>query len=317
MSVSLPAKAGQSGMALLAVLWIIGAGSLIVATLSLSARSSGAVVGAGVQVSRISAGLEAGLEIAVTRLIDANRARRWLADGRPRPVNFADMALVIQVTDANSLVDLNKSSEVLLYNLYKQVVGSAEGAERFRDRVVQARDQSPDRRRVERRQIATPIAERRALVRRPFKAGTTTGDPAPSVALYAQTPAFVDVSQIRRLMEMTGDTYARLRPYLTVYSKDGRINPATAPKAILAAVPGLESGAFASLNAATQPSTKRRASRYVIEDDGPAYIIKVSARRQDGKYPAGREYVVAMRLDADAPYRVLSSRPLRTTEARE
>ena len=72
-------------------------------------------------------------------------------------------------------------------------------------------------------------------------AGGRCGDAASEKSAAPAPPKsrIADVTELRRMDGMTPALYRQIAPHLTVYSRDGRINPFHASRAVLLAVPGL------------------------------------------------------------------------------
>jgi general secretion pathway protein K len=298
----------ERGLALLVVLWVVAAAAMLVAAFSGMARSGVSLVVSEMELTRAGMALEAGVEIAAARLIDEDDERRWLPDGDARNITFGGFDVSIRITDPNGLVDLNKSDERLLMDFLGQFAGGGGDTERLHDQILSVREKSPGRRGVPTRRIATIVAPGVVSQR---VIGSRRAD-------FAQTPAFIDVSQLRRLEGMSPTLYRQLEPFVTVHSKDGRINPTYAPSAVRAALSG--SSGQASQGVGDRPqngdterkSDTRRSQQRTADGSGPAYIVSVAVRRRDAAYRASRQYVIGIGFDEDAPYRVLS---VRTTTA--
>ena len=54
----------------------------------------------------------------------------------------------------------------------------------------------------------------------------------------------------------------------------------------------------------------QRAGAYLTDKPGPARIVSVELHRRGDNYATRQVYVIATGLDMDAPYRVISKRPL-------
>ena len=120
---------------------------------------------------------------------------------------------------------------------------------------------------------------------------------------------------------MTPEIYAAIAPYLTVYSGEGLINARAAPDAVLRSIPELmqndieklrsSANAFEENDPALLDITQRLGA-YLSDKAGPAYLVTVEVLRADGGRGASAVYVVALGLDAQAPYRLIAKRPAET-----
>lgn len=298
MATSKRSHAGERGMALLVVLWIIVAAALLVSAFNAVARSGALFMTSEVRLAQTEALLDAGTEIAAARLLDADEARSWQPDGSAHTLSFAGTELVIRIIDANGLVDLNKADKALLLGLIRQFAGSDAKAEQLAERIIAARGEN--------------AGEKSA------SAGMRSdSEPEEMPARAANAvPAFIDVAQLRGMAGMTPELFRALAPLVTVYGRDGRIAPQAAPGPVLAAVPGLTANDIERLRrAAGAPMESdaalmdiaQRAGSFIADAPGPAFIVRVVIA---GKGNAGRVSVIVPKLDQDAPYRLIAKRPL-------
>jgi general secretion pathway protein K len=290
-------RSGERGLALLIVLWIIVAASLVVSAFNATVRSGTTLASSEVQLARSEALLDAGAEIAVSRLIDEEKGRRWRPDGKSHVVPFEDAELIISIRDANGLIDINKADKELLLRFLRQFAGSESNALRLRDRIVQARGKG---------------AVEKPADREHGNEGESEDEPPPAVP-------FIDIAQLRGLEGMTMELYKQIAPFITVYGKDGRIGPLSAPDEVLLSIPGITRNDIDRLRSSmgTRKETERaiedlsrHVGAYLVDEPGPGYVVSVGVHRSDDKFASGKVYVVAMGIDSDAPYRLISKRPL-------
>lgn len=275
----------EQGVALIVVLWIVAVGTMLVAAFNATVRSGAAFVASEVQLSNMDNVLDAGLEIAATRLIE--KAGRWRADGKSRTIAFGGATLKIRIDDPNGLVDLNKTPENLLTEFFGAFAGDALGKQI----------------------VAAIVAARKGGDAGTDKPQRVPGDP--NAAGEASGLPFVDVGQLRSIPGMTMPLFRRVQPFLTVVSKTGEVDGRVAPPEILAAVPSAKKDESDGQNQ-RRPSTSSDSSS--PDDDeheaGPAYIVSVQASMPNSKYTSGKTYVIAVGLpDTVSPYRLLSVRP--------
>jgi general secretion pathway protein K len=292
----------ERGLALLVVLWIIVSAILLVTTFNATVRSSATFVASEVQLAKTEAVLDAGAEIAAVHLIDAVKARRWPADGSSRKVTFGDANLTISILDANGLIDLNKTDDKILLAFFRQFAGSEAKAAQLRDGVMSARED------------VEAGKDKSGAQGSMEDESTVTANKVPDAI------AFVDASQIRGLGGMTPELYKQIAPYLTVYSASGRINPITAPSAVLGAIPQLTRRDAERLrdapkagrerDSAEVSDIKKRAGDYLSDRSGPAFLVTVEASRASDAYLARKVFVIATGLDRDAPYRLVAKKPM-------
>lgn len=191
------------GAALLLVLWLVLLLGGLVAGYALSARveslqGNGAARGVVAQEAA-----RAGIEYAVSRLLDPDPARRWVADGRSYRFALDGVAVEIAVRDEAAKIDLNAASFGLLQTFFEALGEPRAAATRLAAAVIDWRD------------------------------GDSLGQPAGSAedADYAaagldggaKDAPFDTVSELAQVLGMRPALRAAAAPHLTVYS--GRALP--------------------------------------------------------------------------------------------
>jgi general secretion pathway protein K len=283
----------ERGMALLVVLWLIVAAALIVSAFGATVRSGVSFASSEVKFSKTEALLDAGAEIAASRLIDEDAARRWATDGRAYAITFAGATLTIAIRDASARIDVNKADKKLLLGLLRQFSKSEAKAGRLRDRILLVRGDASDN--PEEQQTGKD-------------AGASRKDAA----------GFFDVAQLRDIEGLTPEIYDAIAPFLTVYSGDGRINPQAASEEVLASIPGISQSDIKRLQdwssrpPSDDPDLKsltQRFGKYAKRTAGPAYTVTVKVAVSGNQNGFSAVYVLLPGIDADAPYRLIARRP--------
>lgn len=159
--------------------------------------------------ARAAALADAGVSLAVVGVLDTASATPWPADGRERDVSFGGGTVLVRVQDEAGKVDLNNASEELLAGLFQSLgLGGGDGAG-----------------------LAAAIVDWRA---RRGQVAATAGDAGP------QNAAFLSIEELRLVPGVTREVYDRVKPFVTIYSPAGRIDPLTAPAEVLRGVPGID-----------------------------------------------------------------------------
>jgi len=304
----------ERGMALLVVLWGVTAAALLVSAFNVVARSGVTFISSEIALTEAEALADAGLEIAAAHLIDDDKARRWRADGKPRRLVLADAELIIAIDDPNGLIDVNKAGREVLLGLLSRAVDEPEDAEAILESILRMRGQGGAEGTATGR-VADPSTE---------PSRTTPVDPAtPAEPATTKSVApklrILDVTELRRMDGMPLALYRKIAAYLTVYSRDGRINPFNAPRAVLAALPGLsetdierflDSKSPEGSDEQPIPASLGKAGALLANGSGPAYIVSVAVGTSGRAFVLGRQFVIAIGIDANAPYRLLATKPL-------
>lgn len=283
-------SAREQGFVLLVVLWVVTSAILLVSSFNAAVRSGAASAVSEVGLSELNVLLNAGLEIAAAHLIDNDEKRRWRGDGTPHSINFSGAELTITITDADGLVDLNKSDGKLLRSLFEQFTKSISKATQYTDVIMQAR--------------AAASRDRNAV------GSAAAGLPGEG---RIPTAAFVDVWQLGRAEGIPREVFDQVAPFLTVYSADGTIYPQTAPRQVLEAIPNLNSADIEKVRYADKAALvdlMAKSPDFLTYKKGAADLVTIRAHRPSENYSAIRTVVVAIGIDPGAPYRVLARWPL-------
>jgi len=328
-------EARESGMALIVVLWVVASAALLVSAFNAIARSGASFAASEVELSKTEALLDAGVEIAASQLLGGKEQRGWQPDGSRHVVAYGGADLVISVRDPNGLVDLNLADGDVLLGLLQSNGATETEAKKLRDVILAARGENVDKKdaakakeKADKRGFDKPGSQQGAgssaakMPAQPTAAATPpSGDAAATEGEGGEEKrrkiVFIDPDQLRYLPGMPLRVYKAVAPLVTVYSKDGRINVATAPDAVLASVPNLSRIDVARVRDAVRSrlpnkfaldDAKKRGGDALSDEAGPAFIVTVMLERQ--RFRAAREYVIAVGLDDKAPYRLVAKRTL-------
>lgn len=209
----------QRGAALLLVMWLILLLSGLVAGYAMSARIE-SMQGNGLARSvQAREAARAGVEYAISRMLDADYAQRWAPDGRDYRLSFDGAQLEVSVRDETGKVDLNNAGPDLLAGLLRAQGEPAEAATRLAGAIVDWRDQD-------------------SLVQVAGGA-EDTNYAAAGLAWGAKDAPFETVAELEQVLGMRPALYRSLAPYVTVHSGAPMPNPAFADGPVLKAM-GIE-----------------------------------------------------------------------------
>jgi general secretion pathway protein K len=208
----------QRGIALVLALWVTTLLTVIAGSFAISMRSE--ALAARNAVSGAQARAQA--DGAIERLIyELQRPRTspdaWVPDGRLREWRDGDTAIAAVALDESARIDLNSASQPLLTGLLTNVGGlDAEAAQAVLDAILDWRDRDD--------------------LRRPKGAEAAEYQAAQRKHRAANAP-FESVNDLRLVLGVTPELYARIADSLTVFSRQGAINPGTASRDVLLALP--------------------------------------------------------------------------------
>ncbi len=292
---------GQSGFALLLVIWVLGLLAVFAAGIAALVQSEAKIARNRVELARARAFSEAGVALAINALLRPDFTARWhQADGNPHTILYAGASIAVTVQDEAGKIDINSAPIEIIQNILNEFSIADEGD---RDAVL--------REIVQRRASATEGK----LVS--LSSSGTSGTPLPAAGTHPL--AFATVSELRQLSGMPRTVYEKLRPFLTVYSKQATVNPLTAPLEVLAALPGIVPEAVDAYVAArvtqplpqviaTLPSLGSQAASYLASTDVNVVTIIARAETAAG-ISFNREAVVELGAGARTPFTLLAWRP--------
>lgn len=286
-------RAGGRGIALIAVLWLVLLLSVIAGSLMMLTRTELGLSRNLVLAAQAQALAGGGVHLAAHALLNPDPALRWIADGRPYGVEMETGNLDIAVQDVAGLIDLNAAPPELLAGLFQAVGLDADEADALADRLADWRD---------------PDDERRPN-------GAEAGDYDGPEIRVGNAP-FLTADEAQRVPDMTTDLWKRIAPVVTVYSRRPGVNPATAPRLALIAIPGIDE-TLADEIIATREDTDgaaltslipAEARRYTTGGRGNVFAIRSRATLTDGGEYV-QQAVIELTARSNPPWRVHAWRP--------
>jgi len=281
----------QRGIALIAVLWITVLLTVIASGFAFSMRGGALAARNTMSIAQARAAADG----AVARVaFELSRPRNtpdvWLPDGRVRSWSDGEIAISSTAVDESALIDLNAATDPLLKGLLENVGGlDPDTSEHVLEAILDWRD--PDD------------------LRRPN--GAEADDYRAAGLKYVPTNAkFEAVGELQRVLGVTPALMARIAGSLTVYSQQRGINPATAPRDSLLALPGVapeQVDAFIASRSdalANQLPVPPFPPAQAFTGTSPVWRIHVEARTSDGVTFA-RDAVVRPQNDPRQPMVVL------------
>ncbi len=204
------------GAALLLVMWLILLLSGLVAGYAMAARIE-SLQGNGLARSVAARqAARAGIEIAVSRLVQADPALRWHADGGSNAVEFDGARIEVEVRDETGKIDLNAAAPDLLAGLFRGLGEPQGAATRLSGAIVDWRDDDT---------LTQPAG------------GAEDADYASAgLAWGAKDAPFETVAEVEQVLGMHPGLFAAAAPHLTVYSGSAIPNANFADGAVLAAM---------------------------------------------------------------------------------
>lgn len=278
----------------LAILLAVIAGSLLTTTRSELRLSRNLI-----ESARADALAEGGIYLAIPHLLDRNAATRWAPVGTVHVAEMDSGRLVIAVADAAGRIDLNVAPPELLAGLFQ-----AAGVESADAAVLAAR-----------------IADWRDLDGTPSPDGAEQADyDAAGLPVRVGNAPFLTPGEILRIPGIDIALYAKIEGAVTVWSRQRGIDPASAPRLALLALPGMTENAVDELIATRgdgEPDPRGTRLRSYIPPEAQRWLARGSGRivyvTSEARTPAGgifrREAVIELRPGATPPYVTHAWRP--------
>lgn len=282
-------------MALLTVIWVMSLLALLAMAITADTREALHLAESLADQARARALAEAGITLAVSSLDSPRADPRWSLDGTPVTVQFGGGEIAVSVQDEGGKIDLNLAPEPLFDAM---LAAAGAGA-------------------AERPALIDAIIDWRTPLEPPRMQGTTDGSYRSAGKSYLPAHApFATIDELRLVLGIDRMLYDRLKPFATVYSQSARLNPATAPGALLQALPGADPervraflatrGERREKGAAPLPPLGA-ANRYLAQIPAPAYSIRAEARTERGGRFT-REVTILRTPDEPAPFRIVAWR---------
>ena len=254
----------QRGVALVLVLWVSVLLTVVASSFIVERRTEAMVVRNSVLLARAEAAADAGVQRGIYDMYRSdNSPERWKRDGSVQEWNFDSIPVRVELRDESAKIDINTASEPLLRGLLTSSGLNDEDAARLLDAILDWRD--PDA--LKRPNGAEEPDYRDAGL--PYK-------PANS--------AFQAIEELQLVLGMRPDLYRRLAPSITVFSRQPGVNPQSASREVLLAIPGL---------------TPEIVDRYLVDrEEARRQGLPPPALPQAGGIASGTNMVATIRSEA-------------------
>ena len=295
----------QRGVVLVLTLWAGALLGAIAIALAFDVRADRvSIINAG---TRMQAELlaESAINRALLGLVGEVQAIDWRIHGRVYEMSFEGGLLRASIHAESGKIDLNAAPEALLRGMIEAAQSGLEGPPVDTEAVTAAiLDWRDDDGHVRPKGAEDPQYRR---------AGRDRG---------AGDRVFLSVDELGQVLGLSKKLFERLRPVVTVYTRAARVDPMTASRLALLAVPGLDRGrvdAFLSERSrlpggrATKSDENTEvllhwlagAGRYLARAETDTFTIVGEGRTDDGVV-AFRRAVVEVDRAARPPYRLLA-----------
>jgi general secretion pathway protein K len=212
---SLPAR--QQGIALVLALWLTILLTVIASGFAFSMRSEAVAARNAISLAQARVVADGAVERTMYELSRPRMLDAWTPDGQPHRWIEDNATITATAVDETAKIDLNVANEALLKGLFTQVGGLDDGAAtRIVDAVLDWRD-------------ADDLKRPNGAEESDYRAANLKYGPA--------NAPFETVGEFSRVLGVTQELSARVSPSLTVFSRQAGINPQTASRDVLLALP--------------------------------------------------------------------------------
>lgn len=285
-------RPAQRGFALLLVIWVLALLALLAAGVAADTSSETVIARNRLDIASARDAADSGVSLAILGLLDPDPTKRLPADGRNETFQIGNRTVTASIVDEGGKIDLNSAPNDLIAGLADEL--GIEPADRNALLTGIAT----------RRESFAKIAGSTSLLSSPLISNIGGADPG-----RLSMQAFADTSEIWSLPGLSHDAAARLLPYFTVYSQRPTLNPLTATREVLLAVPGISPEEVDFFLAARyQPNFEKPALSGVDRYVGvtPLRAVTITARASAGTASFAREAIVLVSGNLSLrPYRIL------------
>jgi general secretion pathway protein K len=211
-------RSSQSGVALVMVMWILLLVTISTGAYTLMARMDQLEAHTVMWSTRARLAAEAGMNMAVLSLRDPDDEKRWVPDGRPYELEYAEARIELQVTDERGKLDLNQADEETLVRLFVSNGLEENDAAMLAAAVLDWTDTDD---------MVRPNGAEAAE----YSSAGFSGGPA--------NRPFIMTEELLQVMGLPWELYEKMVPGLTVWSESNLPDPAFAPVEALLALPDI------------------------------------------------------------------------------
>ena len=277
----------QSGIAIVLALWLTVLLTVLASGFAFSMRSEALATRNAMSMAKARAAADGAVERTAYELMRPRVTDAWNFDGQVHRWQEGGASIAVTAVDEAALIDVNAAPDPLLKNLLMVVGGvDDQAASALVDAMADWRD--PDD------------------LRRPNGAEAPEYEAAHLKYKPAKAP-FETMGEVARVLGMTATVYARIAPYITVYSRQPGIDPTTASRTVLLALPNATPEAVdAYVDARAQALANRLPvppfppAQAFISGPIPVWRIRAEATLPDG-VTFVREAVLRPSPDAKRP----------------
>ncbi len=233
-----PQRRNERGIALVSVLWVLALLAVIAGSFTVGARTEAKLAHNLGENAKARALADAGIQRAVLVLLEPQTVGQFgedgenmfdlgsRLDGTPHVWRFGGGEILISMQDEDGRIDLNTAVDELLAGLFVSLGADGGQANALVDAIADFRD-------------ANDFTRLNGAEDADYRAAGLDHGP--------KNAPFQAVEELQLVLGMTRDLYRLAAPALTVHSGRPDIDPATAPRVVLMALPGIDAAEVEAL----------------------------------------------------------------------
>lgn len=283
----------QSGVALVLVLWFLVLLTIMAGSFALTMRRESGLVINAKQESVSGALADGGLYYAMMMLLQSNPEEKWRSDGTNYEISFGGGQIRVQIYDEVGKFDLNKADATVLVSVFGSAGLADEKAESLADAVLDWRDNDD-------------LTHLHGAEEDEYRdAGRDYGP---------RNKPFQTVDELQLVLGVSYEIYRAVKPLVTVYTSEKGVDPMSASKEALLALPNVDEAMVENFLLARSETSGSRvlASQFqgvegisLNAKKNKFYNIRAEARIADGPVIAVSALVENKKAKSGEPFTIL------------
>lgn len=206
----------NKGFALIVVLWVVTLLTIMASSFALTIQRETKIIGDLKEKAQASALAEAGINYAISMLLNNNTEQGWKANSSLYEIKFSGKRIRILIADESGKVSINKASKEQLQQLFSALAVENELADSLSDAILDWRDKND-------------LLRLNGAEKQQYEEAGLKYSPRNDV--------FKSAEEVQMVMGMTAKIYSQLEAMISVYIQNENINPTTATREMLLALP--------------------------------------------------------------------------------
>ncbi len=315
-------KHGEHGMILLVVLWTVSILTVIAVALTTYVQRNLITVATDNLQLRSEMVLRGGLHFAGALVLAGKEDDRLFVDRIERDIDLGGgRRILVTATDASASIDINKTDKTFMEAVFIAILESkgagkemAEAVETIR-KLGAAKDAKPGGDGNADRQTAGEASKPQRPPVSLANANSPNKD-KDKPKIPDDMPLFVSPLQLLALPGMEVEQVNRIIPYAGVASREGKINPMTAPPVLLAAIPKIkdshldvirEARVRKNIKSEEFKALMKQFSAYLTIDPPRVYRVSVEITEGPGVIAGSRLFAtILLTPETPKPFQVLN-----------